>query len=133
MITAVNPYFLHRLLEPLTGLADDDDAVLRYSHVDRNDEHAVREIIRTVLVPHARLLAPEVMERVRLAYQYYLSKPDSNFDRVYYSNLLPFDAPDDPRKFFQWLWSEVFVDDDYHLAGYQQYAERPDLEEVNSL
>lgn len=125
----VNPYFLHTLLEPLTGLADDDDAVAEYADLDPNDGEQVREVIRKLIVPHARSLTPAVLERVQLAFRYYLTKPSSNFGRVYDSNLPPFDAPNDPRKFFVWVWEECFPEERYDLVDVGGYMENPDINE----
>jgi hypothetical protein len=125
----VNPYFLHTLLEPITGLADDDDAVANYSSLNPNDEHSVREIIRELIVPHAKTLSEPVRERVKLAYRYYLSKQDSQFGRVFDSNLPPFDSPDDPRMFFIWMWEECFPGEAYELPQLDTYTERPDINE----
>ena len=125
----VNPYFLHTLLEPLTGLADDDDAVLRYRGLDPNSDQQVRAIIRETIVPHAKSLSAKATDKVRLAYKYYLSKVDSKFDRVFYSNLLPFDAPDDPRRFFLWVWEECFPIEDYLMESLDEYVENADVNE----
>ena len=128
-MNSVNPYFLHTLVEPFTGLADDDDAVRAYVDLDPNDEPMVRAIIRKTIVPHAASLSVDAVERVKLSYRYYLSKPDSDFDRVFYSNLPPFNAPDDPRKLFLWIWEECFPGQDFLLPSLDQYFENRDIEE----
>jgi len=128
-MNTVNPYLLHTLLEPITGLADDDASVQAFAKLDSNDESEMRAIIRNMIVPHALSLSRDAMKRVKLAYQFYLSKPDSNFERVFYSNLPPFDAPDDPRQFFLWIWDECFVGEDFRLADLSKYIENPDINE----
>lgn len=125
----VNPFFLHTLLEPITGLADDDDAVSLYSQLDPNDVDAMRKIIRNLIVPHCQELSKTVFERVKLAFQYYLSKPNSNFGRVFSSNLPPFYAPDDPRLFFIWIWEECFPGESYRIEDLDMYVEDPDINE----
>jgi hypothetical protein len=47
----VNPYFLHTLLEPITGLADVDDAVTRYALPNPHDERDARGVIRVLSRP----------------------------------------------------------------------------------
>jgi hypothetical protein len=133
-MNTVNPYFLHTLLEPITGLADDDDAVIQYRSLDPNDEGSVRQVIRELIVPHARSMPDKLCERVKLAYRYYLSKElsaenDVRFDRVFDSILPPFDAPDDPRQFFIWIWEECFPGESYGLADLENYTENPDINE----
>ncbi len=127
----VNPYFLHELLAPLTGLADDDSAVEAYREVDPNDSRKVREIVRRVLLPHYVDLTSEAKERAKLALSYYLSKPLADFARVFDSCLLPFAPPDDPRLFFVWLWAELFPSESYELPSLGAFREIPDIHEPN--
>jgi hypothetical protein len=124
---SVNPYFLHTLLEPITGLADDDGAVARYASLDPNDERSVRKVIRELILPHANSLKEAVRKEVRLAYRFYLSKPEANWGRVFDSNLPPFNAPNDPRLFFIWVWEECFLGESYDLADWDSYSENPDI------
>lgn len=134
----VNPYFLHSLLAPLAGLADDDEAIIRYRDFNPNDEPSVRQVIRELLVPHARTLSGAVRDRVKLAFRYYLTKElsperDVRLDRVYYSILPPFDAPDDPRQFFLWVWEECFPGEKCHLNDLDNYTEVRDINEPLSM
>ena len=125
----VNPYFLHRLLDPLSGLADDDESVEKYATLDPNDEESVRQVIRHLLVPHFRSLSADCVVRIRLAYQYYLTKESSNFERVYESILPPFDPPNDPRMFFVWVWEECFPGEAFELEDVSDIVESPDINE----
>jgi hypothetical protein len=127
----VNPYFLHESLAPWTGLADDDEVWPQYREFDSNDEAAMRREIRDQIVPHLSGLPPAILERVRLAYRYYLSceRPGLRFDRVFDSLLPPFDAPRNPRDLFLWIWQECFPDEDYHLPDWSEYEEKPDIAE----
>jgi hypothetical protein len=125
----VNPYFLHVLLEPITGLADDDEAVTRYRSVDLNDEAESREIITRLIVPHASSLGGKTREKTQLAYRYYLSKEDSRWENVFDSVLPPFKAPRDVRLFFCWLYEECFQSTDYGLPRLEDYVEVPDVNE----
>lgn len=122
----VNPYFLHELLAPLTGLADDDSAVETYRGLDSNDSSKVRQIIRRVLLPHFSQLRPPGKERAKLALSYYLSKPAADFARVFDSCLLPFAPPDDVRLFFVWLWEELFPSESYEQPNLTAFREVPD-------
>ena len=128
-MNTVKPYFVHTLLEPITGLAEDDDAVRTYGDLDSNDESQMRRVIREIIVPHELALSMGAKERVKLAYQFYPSKPDADFKRVFYSNLPPFDAPDDPRQFFLWIWDECFSGEDFHLADLGKFIENRDINE----
>jgi hypothetical protein len=47
---------------------------------------------------------------------------------MYSGSLMPFDHPDDPALFFEWLWDELFGDEDYHLANPDDYVIDDDYE-----
>ena len=129
-LTTVNPYFLHDLIGPLSGRADDDDAVDKFSTLDPNNERDVRDVIRQMIVSYAKELSTRRRQRIRLAYQYYLSKPAVNFERVFESILPPFDPPTDPRLFFIWVWEECFPGDSYELTQLNDFVEKPDANET---
>src|SRR5690348_825914 len=102
----INPSWLSIPLHPLIGLADDDEAGPSFLHVDSNNDNVIRRIIRTEILPFVVRLDPVCKERIRVVYQFYLSKPDTRWDRVFDSNLLPFQRPTDVRKFFECIWDE---------------------------
>ena len=125
----VNPHFLHTLLAPLVGLADDDDAVAAYASLQPNCEQGVRHVIREVIVPHSLTLSSRAIEKIKLAYRFYLSTPGQKWDRVFDSVLLPFYAPDDVRSFFVWVWEECFPGESYNLPDLESYIVNPDINE----
>lgn len=125
----VNPYFLDVLLEPITGLADDDEAVVKYSPVDLNDEVQARAIIRKLMVPHALELTPKMREKTQLAYRYYLSRDSTRWDYVFDSILPPFRSPENYRLFMYWLYEECFQTSDYELPEIEQYVVDSDINE----
>jgi len=127
----VNPYFLHELLAPLAGLADDDHAVETYRELNPNDANQVRGVIRRDLVPHFHALDERAKKRARLALSYYLSKNSADFTRVFESSLPPFDPPDDARMFFVWLWEELFPSESFELSDLEAFREVPDIHEPN--
>ena len=124
----VNRHYIRVLLEPLGGLADVDDEVDRYASLDTNDEVAVRQVIRTVLVPYFERIDQESTERIRLALAYGLSDDATRFDRIFNSNLPPFDPPSDPRDFFLWLWDECFPGESWSVE-IGEYDLKDDVEE----
>ena len=125
----VNPYFLHCLLDPITGMADDDEAVIKYRHVDLNDEQQARKIIREFMVPHAKAMTGDFREKTQLAYRYYLTRSDSRWDRVFDSILPPFVSPKNYRQFFEWLYEECFQTTDYLLSNIDEYVVVEDVNE----
>jgi hypothetical protein len=111
----VNPFFLTDLIGALAGLGDNDQLVFEYSSMDPNDEEAVRSVVRALIVPEAREMSDRRRERVRTAYQYYLTKGDIDFNRKFESILPPFDPPDDARQFFMRTWEECFPGEQYRI------------------
>ena len=96
----VNPYFLDDLMSPIAELADDDEASIFYSYVNPANEEHYRAIIRDLLLEYYNKLNDSKKEKVKLALRYYLSKRDSDFERVFNANLLPFAPPNNPKDFF---------------------------------
>ncbi len=86
-----------QLLLPLAGLADDDDAVEKYRHVDPNDETAMRAVIRNLIVPRIRLLTDDSVGKLRQTFSFYLSSPEYRWADLFYSMMPPFDAPNDAK------------------------------------
>ena len=129
----VNPYFLHSLLDPLTGLADDDEAMEEFSEFNSNDTSASRELIRKMIVPHCESMGAAIRERVQLAYRYYLSVDSSDFERVFESVLPPFDPPENPRDFFVWIWEECFPQEPYQLFDVADYVVDADINEPSKI
>ncbi len=103
------------LLSPLIGLADDDEAVAKYRTINQNDASEVKAVIGATIRPYFDLYDTKSKGKAKDSLSYYLSLPGSDFERLYYSNLLPFDALDDPKNFFIWLWEELFQGYDYKM------------------
>jgi hypothetical protein len=132
-VKTVNPYFLHTLLGPLAGMADDDDAVRRFASIDSNNEGQVKRVISEMLAPHFFGLSAEMKDRAKTALGYYLAKPDANFERVFESCLPPFDPPSVARQFFVWLWEVLFPTESFAAVDYLTFREVADIDEPNRL
>jgi len=129
----VNPYFLRKLLDPIAGLADDDESVIYYQNMNKNNEVQYRKIIKDILKPYFEGINEIVQQKSKLALSYYLSKDKFDFESVFESCLPPFDPPEDPRDFFVWIWEELFGDEDYKILNIESYKENPDIHEPNRL
>lgn len=116
--------YVDMALNPLIGLADDDETVLQYQHLDSNNEDEIKQVIRHTLKPYFAQLDAVSRERVKDALRYCLFDQNTEFERVFYSNLMPFDAPPEPRQFFVWLWEELFSPEDYHVINLSEYEPR---------
>ncbi len=111
----IEPNLLRIFLEPLTGLADDDEEVLYYMNKPPRTEEDYRSIIKERLKEPFHQKEEKKKTKANLALRYYLSHPTIDFERVYESVLPPFDPPHPPKEFFLWIWEELFKDEDYSL------------------
>jgi len=127
----VNPYFLNDLMSPITGLADDDNAIKYYSNLNINTEEKFRSIIKDLFLPYYENLDNTKKQKSKLALSYYLSKADYDFERVFESCLPPFDPPSNARNFFLWLWEELFNGEDYLIKDLKSYKVVLDIHEPN--
>ena len=127
----VNPWFLDDLMSPISGLADDDDAVMYYRQMNVDSEEKFRAIIREKFVVYYYALDEQKQEKAKLALSFYLSKPEFNFESVFDACLPPFDPPKDARDFFVWLWEELFPGENYVISDLKSYKIVPDIYEPN--
>ena len=129
----VNPYYLHAMLGPFAGLADDDEAVIKYGAINPNDEYEIKNLIRTSLKPNFKCFNEQSQQLSKQTLQYYLSKPTYNFERVFDSLLPPFDHPDEARNFFLWVWDELFPEENYRVKDITAYVEIIDINASNTV
>ncbi|MEO3943963.1 hypothetical protein [Gorillibacterium sp. CAU 1737] len=130
-MVSVNPYFISDLLSPITGLADDDEAVEKYRDIDTSVDNHYREIIRLEIKTYYDCLSNENKEKVKGALNYYLSTSEIDFERVFESCLPPFDPPKDARNFFIWVWEELFEGENYKITNKAEYVINSDVNEPN--
>jgi len=126
-----NPFFLHDLLSPITGLADDDEVVSFYNKMGVISEDQYRKIIKNNFIDYYNSLMCDKQQKIKTALSYYLSKPDFDFGRVFDSCLPPFDPPANVRYFFVWIWEELFKEDNYLISDIESYKIVPDIHEPN--
>lgn len=129
----VNIHFVTALLDPLVGGADDDAEVARYRRLDPDNEKDVRDVIRNRLKPHFERFDEASKEMATRSLQYFLSKGHTDLARLYDSCLLPIAAPSDPRRFFVWLWEELFGNLPFRVENLSQFQENNDIHGPNSI
>lgn len=112
----IKPNSLRIFLDPLTGLADDDNEVAYYMSMPPQTEADYRSIINERLKEPFYQKEEKEKKVADLALRYYLSHPAMDFERVFESILPPFDPPNPPRDFFLWMWEELFESKDYSLS-----------------
>lgn len=92
-----------------------------------DDKPAVRQVIRTYIVPDFRSLTAASQLQARQSLAYFLTTDDAPFGkRLADLQDSPMAVGDDPVKFFRWLWSELFPNEDYHVEtkGWQVHNSR---------
>lgn len=115
--------YIDLLLEPLVGLADDDNEVAKYSNINSHSSEEFKQIINQILKPHYELLDQPSKEMAQGSLRYFLGRPDTDFERIYYSNLMPLDAPHPARMFFVWLWEVLFDQQNWEDNGLPEFDE----------
>jgi hypothetical protein len=128
---SINPYFITDLLSPITGLADDDEAVEKYREIDISDDYQYREIIEKEIRTYYDGLNNEKKEKIKQALNYYLSTSEIDFERVFESCLPPFAPPKKTRDFFVWIWEELFEGEIYQITEKVDYVIISDVNEPN--
>jgi hypothetical protein len=129
----VNPYLLTVFLKPITGLADDDEAVMKFQSLGTLSEADYRKIIRDDLVQPFLKLPNKLKEKAKLSLCYYLNKKGYDFEAVFDFCSPPFDPPKDPRDFFLWIWQETFSGEECKLDIAEAYKEVNDMYEPTML
>lgn len=127
----VNPYFIDVFLIPIAGLGDDDEAVLHYQNVELINENQYKLLIRETLVEPFKNLGEVKKKKSKIALSYYLTKSEIDFLRIFESCLPPFDAPENARDFFVWIWEEIFVGESYLLSDVESFKIVTDIHEPN--
>jgi len=132
-LISVNPNFITDILSPITGLADDDEAVEKFRDIDTSVDTHYREIIRKEIRTYYDCLNSDKKYKVKQALNYYLATSEIDFERVFESCLPPFDPPKDARDFFVWVWEELFVGEIYQITNKADYVIISDVNEPNRL
>lgn len=120
----VNLFLLERLLAPMGHLPDEEELV--FYDLNPNDEHAVKEMIRKYVVPAYFSFGPKSKEISKNSLQYFLSMPKSSYQYTFDRIGTPFDSPEEPRKFFIWVWQELFGEEDFSLIDKENYVVQND-------
>lgn len=129
----VNIRVVEDLLSPLTGWADIDNLPADLVNIDPGNEIVVKAIIDRYFLPYFKSQSDKYKTVAEDSLSYFLSKHDTNFDKVFYGVLLPFVAPADTRLFFVWLWQILFENKNYQVVDLSEYKEINNLNELLHL
>jgi hypothetical protein len=126
--------YLQFYLHGLTGHADIDKEVERYSNVDSNNEAEMKLIIQERLKPGVEKYPKKFHDKMKIALSYSLTKNQLDFGLLYDSQLLPFDHPSNPRLFFIWIWEVLYGKESYLLANPNEFsAIETNINDVNDF
>jgi hypothetical protein len=118
MVKPINLYFVGSLLRPWADSAEDDERHDQFEGLDPNDEAAVRSRIREDLVTYYERWDHRSKDKGKMALQFALSFLDDRFfRRTFDSELIIFEPREPVRTLFEWLWEELFGDEDWRLPG----------------
>jgi|GEM_PF-1929703 len=108
MIT-VNPIYIHEVLNPIIGGADDETSIGDYGYYKSNIEEDVKSLAKNVLLPEFKKQKKRLQDVTKNTLAYYLTYPKKvNFESIFDSLLLPIEAPVNTQQFFQWIWDVFF-------------------------
>jgi hypothetical protein len=123
VMNKINLQFLDDVLGPLIGGADDDEQIERYRNFDSKNEYLVKDIIAKTIKPRFDQRSDLYKNAVKKALAYSLLTDSVDFERVYDSNLIAFNAPSNPRDFFFWIWEVLFFEEpvalEENVASYE--------------
>ena len=100
-----------------------------YRYLNPNSEKEIKEIIRILLKPDFDKMPEPYKAAAKTSLAYYLTTNKIDFGLQFDGCLMPFRHPDDPRKFFEWLWEVYFPDEDYFMADAGEYKIVDDIDE----
>lgn len=105
-----NLNYLYGVVSRLDAIPDEDCSLVS----SPTDEAGFRSIIRKYIVPQFRICSDEAVAGCKSALQYFLTTGDAPFFRILSGQEdCPIEFPAEPRKFFEWVWSELFPDESF--------------------
>jgi hypothetical protein len=118
VVKPINLFYVGSLLRPWAGSAEDDDRYAEFDGIDPNDERALRERIRADLASYYRRWDDRSQERGKMALRFALTfMGEEIFDRAYDTSMIVLEPRQPTRQLFEWLWEELFGDEDWRLPG----------------
>jgi len=102
----VNPYLVSAALEPFLFLElNEADSI---AAIDPEDEGGVRNCIRRLLVPYFLAFDAKSKSMIKDSLGYMLLQGSDKWEMLLAMNQSPLGLPDSPKRFFEWLWDELF-------------------------
>lgn len=131
ILRIVNPYLVAAILEPCLFLESDEAASI--AAVDPEDEVAVRDLVRRLLVPYFLEFDEKSKALIRDSLGYMLLQGSNKWEALFAMNQCPLALPDPPRKFFEWLWDELFHANICLAGPIDEYVVKEDVHAPNLI
>ena len=127
----VNRHMLEDLLAPIGGSADtDDERSMELLSINGNDRARVEKVILEEIRPYYESRSEDHRDSIKRSLAYFLTTNHVDFGKLYDSNLIAFDHPQNPRDFFLWTWSILFPNEDFYISDLSKYTEHDDIKET---
>lgn len=127
----INPYLVAAVLEPFMFLEPDEAASI--AAVDSEDEIRVRDCVRRLLVPYFLAFDDKSKSAIKDSLGYMLLQGSDKWEILLAMNQCPLALPDPPRKFFEWLWDELFHVDVGLDGSFTEYVVKEDVHAPNLI
>jgi hypothetical protein len=124
-----NQQFLTEILNPLTGMADDDQMVASFRNLEVNNPSEIKKVLCQTILPEFNKRPEAYQSAAKSSLSYYLTSGNADFEGVFYSALLPFRAPDNIKQFFVWVWEILWEEEDYKVLDVTSFKETDDIHE----
>ncbi len=118
-----NANYLSWVVGALNTATDDEVASIETN----DDEAGTRSVIKLLIKPDFDALADESKLMCKNSLRYYLTTGNAPFyDILDQQYEWPVDPPTDPKKFFAWIWKELFPNEEYDVTDVEGWEESRD-------
>ncbi|WLE58849.1 hypothetical protein GIY62_17335 [Burkholderia plantarii] len=127
----VNSFLVAAVFEPFLFLSDAEASEV--AAIDPENEEKVRDCIRQLIVLYYSKFDEKSKSEIRNSLAYMLVSEFDGWEDLLQMNQSPLSLPSVPRKFFEWLWGEIYQCD-ISLPGVKSdYLVREDIHAANLI
>jgi len=109
-----NYYVLSEICSALERIPDDKAELV--ARTSPGDEAALRDIIRSFILPDFLRLTEGSQQKCKDSLSYFLTTGEAPFGKLLAGlQDSPLGVVTEPAKFFLWVWLELFPTEDYHV------------------
>jgi hypothetical protein len=131
-LVRINRYLVSAIFAPWWGLADEDDSYDRYRALGLNDESALRQLVRDEIASEFWYFDAKDKDLVREALRYTMCRQPQGLERIFHSDLPPFEPPSIERM-FEIIWEELFPGHLLEIKDQEEFEIIDEIEELNRV